>query len=212
MANIIGPGSIKQETVAPKSSLDGAGDYEYVTIHNPLSDDFQVQVAQDVPVSMPFEIRNKTATVQSESDVARTLGFPLKNPDHRAKKYIYNTAIIPAGGTMNFKGGEAQVVVRQLTNEILQQEGKRRLMSDPTLRKEVEDRIVKKRGSVQDLLDERMVTPLQQVNQAINQSNEVQNEEAFAGLNRGQEAGTGDAPVVDTSVKDGMGRTKKANS
>lgn len=213
--SIIGPGSVQQDTIAPKPSLEGSSEYEYVTILNPLKDDFQVLVAQDIPVNVPFQIRNGTGLVQSERDVSTQYGIPLKNPDHTAKKYIYNQAVIPAGMTMNFKGNEAQVVVKQLVDAILQIEKKSRLLSDPVLRKEVEDRIIMKRGSVQDILDSNFVTPRQQLDEAIKQSNEANNEKDFPGLSQavgGPETGATDTPNLNLDSKNPVGRPAKANS
>lgn len=195
MPKVVGPGSIRQDQIAPSPSLEGATEFEYVTILNPLTDDFQVMVAQDIPVNMPFQLRSPTSLVQSERDVTSQYGLQLKNPDHTAHKYIYNQTIIPAGKTMNFKGNEAQVVVKQLVNEILQREGQRRLMADPTLRKQVEDRIIVSRGTVQDILDKGFSTPSQQIDEAMSKLNEVSTDEPFPGLNQTIEA---NAPGIGT--------------
>lgn len=184
---VVGPGAVKQDEIAPDPRLDKASEFEYVTILNPLTDDFKVNVAQDVPVNMPFELHNPTDVTKTEQDVTMRYGVGLKNSDHVGKKYIYQQAVIPAGKTMNFKGNEAQVVVKQLVNEILQREGKSRLMSDPNLRREVEDSIIFKRGSIQDILDQGVRTPQQQATEAIKQSNEVTDDQ-FPGLSQASEA------------------------
>lgn len=183
---IIGPGSQVNETEAPKSMLDGASQYEYVTILNPLSDDFQIMVAQDIPVNVPFEIRKdnsgKTSFITTDESGARlNYGLNLKNPDYQAHRHIHNMAIIPAGQTMNFSGNEAQTALRQLVNELLQREGKRRFLADPFVRREAEMRIVKGRGNIQDLMDMNMQTPQAQAQAAIKKSNEAQND-PFPGL------------------------------
>jgi len=144
---VVGPGATQDLQAAPSPTLDGASEYEYVTILNPLTDDFAVRVAQDVPVNMPFAIgkdySGKTQPItQNEQDARQVYGLGLKNPDFIGRKHIVNDTVIRAGETINLKGNEAQVAVRQLVNEILQREGKKRLMADPTLRKEVEDRII----------------------------------------------------------------------
>jgi hypothetical protein len=195
---LVGPGAINENQIAPDPTLAGASEYEYVTILNPLSDDFAIKVAQDVPVNRPFEIRGKTGAIQEENDVRREYGLNLKNPEHPStERVIMNSSIIPAGKTINLKGNEAQVAVRQLVNEILQREGKRLLMSDPNLRKEVEDRIIIQRGSMQDLLGSPITTPQAQINEAVNKSNEVTDEQEFPGLD--SIAGESDSsPVRDT--------------
>ena len=65
MADVIGPGAQQDIPTDVKPLLEGASEYEYVTILNPLSVDFAVRVAQDVPVNAPVEIRNETMLTQS---------------------------------------------------------------------------------------------------------------------------------------------------
>lgn len=185
---LVGPGAIKQNEVAPDPSLKGASEQEYVEILNPLTDDFMVQVAQDVPVNMPFQVRHdESGRVQylskNESDVRTNYGLNLKNPDHTGRKQIYNNTVIPAGKSKIFRGNEAQVVVKQIVNEILQRRGKngRRLISDPVQRREIEDEIIVRRGFVQELMDSNFQSERAQTTQAINKANEVTDE--FPGLN-----------------------------
>lgn len=182
---VVGPGAQQVVATDVKSLLDGASEYEYVTILNPLSDDFAVRVAQDVPVNMPLEIRAGTGVTQSERDVIQGYGLDLKNPDFQGRKHIINDTIIKSGQTINLKGNEAQVAIRQLVNEIMQREGNQRLMSDPTLRNEVEQRIVISRGSVQELIDGGLQSQHSQIDAAINKSNEVTDEQPFPGLTSG---------------------------
>lgn len=204
MANVVGPGSQIQDKNAPEPMLLDASEYEYVTLHNPLSDDFQVMVAQDVPVNVPFEIRKDssgktTFLTNTAQDAKMVYGLDLKNPEHQSKKYIHNTAIIPAGGTMNFRGNEAKVACTQLVNEIMQREGNRRFIADPVKRNEVEQRIIKKRGSVQALMEGQLTTPQAQAQAAVERSNSEQ----FPGLKQATEStnqGTEEAPAPATDT------------
>ncbi len=214
--SIVGPGASQETEVEVRPTLEGASEYEYITILNPLTDDFAIRVAQDIPVNMPLEIKNKTSFVKDESDLVRNYGLDLKNPDHKAKKYITNDTVIKAGQTINLKGNEAQVAVRQLVNEIAQREGKRRLLADPTVRKKIEERIIIGRGSIQDLMDTGLKSPRTQINEAINQSNEVNNEESeFPGLveerdNTPSERGTETPEPSPAPEKRTVGRPRKA--
>lgn len=211
---ILGPGAVQQEDTSPAPLLEGANEFEYVEILNPLTDDFAVRVAQDVPVNMPLQIRNKTGLVKEEGDVVRSYGLDLKNPDHQAKKYIVNDTVIPAGKTIRLKGNEAQVAVKQLVDAILQIEGKSRLLADPTLRREVESRIIQGRGSIQDLMDGKFTSARQQATEAINQANEVKDEE-FPGLkqeNPSPGEGVSYTPDSDQPSPKKLGRPKKANT
>jgi len=181
---VIGPGAQQEIATDIKPQLEGASEYEYVTILNPLTDDFAVRVAQDVPVDMPIEIRAKTGLVQSGSDVVRNYGLDLRNPDFKGRKHIINDTIIKAGQTINLKGNEAQVAVRQIVNELMQREGNSKLLSDPTLRAEAESRVIVSRGSIQELMDSNLRSQRSQLDEAVAKSNEVHNEQPFAGLNR----------------------------
>lgn len=215
---LVGPGAIQQNEIAPSPTLEGASEYEFVTILNPLSDDFAVRVAQDIPVNMPVEIRAKTGMIQGSNDVIRSYGLDLKNPEFQSRKHIINDTIIKAGQTINLKGSEAQVAVRQLVNEMLQRQGNSRLMVDPNLRKEAEDKIILRRGSIQELMDQGIQSTRSQIDAAITQSNEVKDEQPFAGFSQPSEIGRGsEAAQVDTGNSDSsqpkrVGRPKKADS
>lgn len=217
MTKVVGPGAVQEVNLDVQPLLDGASEYEFVTILNPLTDDFAILVAQDVPVNMPQAVRSKTASVRDDMDMRRVYGDDFKNPDFKARRHITNDVIIRSGQTINLKGNEAQVAVRQLVNEILQREGKTRLMADPTLRQEVESRIIVHRGSVQDLMDGNFNSLRDQATAAINQSNnqtEVPDEQEFPELERSAPSFTeGD---VDPGTNDGAqekrspGRPRKA--
>lgn len=211
---IVGPGATQDKQIDIKPTLDGVSEYEYITVLNPLTDDFAVRVAQDIPVNMPAHIRDKTALIQEEGDVTRNYGFSLRNPDFKSRKHIINDVIIKSGQTINLKGDQAQVAVRQLVNEIAQREGKARLLADPTVRKEIEDKIIINRGSIQDLMDNNLQSPRQQINKAIDQSNEVDNEPEFPGLDKPVAAdaeGSGNLTDPDPAPqKRTVGRPKKA--
>ncbi len=219
---LIGPGANKREENTPTPTLEGASEYEYVTILNPLTDDFGVEVAQDIPANLPFNIGRDgsgrtTQTTITERDAAQTYGLSLRNPDFQGKKHVSNVIIIKAGETINLKGDEAQVAVRQLVNEIAQQEGKKRMLADPVTRKEIEERIIVARGSVQQLMDNNLVSPKQQVNEAIQRSNEVQHAEepAFPGIgeeDQGPEDVTRESGDQHESRPEEVAREQAANS
>jgi len=200
---LVGPGSVVENEIAPLATLDGASEYEYVTILNPLTDDFAIQVAQSKPVDMPMTINkdNRTAGITtSDRDVAQVYGFQLKNPDFQSRRHILNQTIIKSGKTINLRGDDAQVAVRQLVNEIIQREGNTLHQADPNVRKEVEGRIIIARGSVEDLMDNRLQSTQTVIDKAINKSNEVNDEGTFATLNATTDKGTGsEEATADTA-------------
>lgn len=199
---VVGPGSAQEIDSSIRPLLDNASEYEFVTVLNPLTDDFAIRVAQDIPVNIPFDITKPTATTQSGGDVIRNYGLNLKNPDFSSRNHITNNVIIKSGQTLNLKGNEAQVAVRQIANELMQREGNGRLLSDPTLRREAEERIIISRGSIQDLMDNKLVTPRDQLNAAIKESNEVQDEQAFPGLTEPESPiGTVGEGIKDSGAK-----------
>jgi hypothetical protein len=181
--NAAGPGSVQENDVAPRPLLEGVSEYQVVTILNPLSVDFIGKVGQSKPVSLPFEVRKDGYTnplTRTEEDVTRNYGLNLKNPDHQARIPISSNVHIPSGRTINLQGNEAKVIVTQLVNEILQREGKKLFLADPTTRVEVERRIVMSIRSLEDVLG--TVQSVQtQINEGLNKVNE-QDEPEFPGL------------------------------
>jgi hypothetical protein len=218
--SVVGPGAQPQQSENPLPLLDRASEMEYVILLNPLTDDFAVRVAQDLPINMPFEISKDVSgkvsrLTNTEQDARQVYGLDLKNPDFQGRKHIIIDTIIKAGQTKVFKGNEAQVAIRQLVSEILQREGNKRLMADPNLRNEVETRIIQGRGPIQELMDGTLRTPRNQIDEAISRSNEEIDEIPTAGSNqRNQDPG---AKIIDPSddnkiSRRSVGRPKKTDS
>lgn len=200
----IGPGAQQDEQVAPDPKLQGASEFEYVTVFNPMSADFAARVGQDVAVDVPFEIQQDKsgqtqALTKTEGDASQRYGLSLKNPDFKGRRHVHRDLIIPAGGSLNLRGNDAQVVVRQLVNEILQRQGEQRFIADPVKRREIEDSVILERGSIEDIMAARMQTPQQQANAAIDASNNrgENNEQPFAGV---AEQPTGEATERDKNT------------
>lgn len=223
MENSVGPGAVEEAQVAPKPLLEGANEYEYVELLNPLTADFIGIFAMTRPVRASITISNSPdapGATQNESDVRQNYGLNLNNPDFTGKSNIQSRIKIPAGQTVRMPGNEAQVIIRQLVNEIMGREGKKLMMADPYQRSLVENRIVIHRGTMAEILD-RPQTVQEQFKTAIDNSNQ---EEEFAGLGendaQAQPAGTGSATTVEPSPSAGdeteqperrnQGRPKKA--
>jgi hypothetical protein len=206
-----GPGAIEDQGIAPKPLLEGATAYEVVTVFNPLPVDFYGMVGQDKPVNLPFEIRKDNVTnpiSTTEADVKRNYGLDLKNRDHSARLPITNKVLIRSGATLNLFGNEAQVVVRQLVNEIMQREGKRLLLADPYQRSLVENKIVRSRRSTTEAIG-GVDSVTDQMRKGVDKLNEQENE-AFPEL-RASEPATGFAEGSGNggdTVKRGPGRPK----
>lgn len=184
---VVGPGAVVQNEISPDAALKGVGAEKIVTVLNPLSDDFAVQVGVSRPVEVPIQVSDpatKGQTKLSELDVSRTYGVGLRNSDHQSNKHFTNQVIIKSGKTMRFTGDVAQVAVRQITNEVLQREGDSKLIADPIKRKAVEDKIIISIQSQEEFMNEPIQTVNDQVAAALKQANEVQHEEtAFPELN-----------------------------
>lgn len=173
----IGPGAIELQGEAPKPMLEGVTAYQYVEIFNPLSQDFRAQVGATKPANTPIKIYRDPVTqaaTKTESDLQTNYGLGgFKNSEHRDNIHIGQPIEIKSGQTKRIPGNAAQVVVRQLTNEIMGREGNKELMADPFARNKVEQRIVRKIGNV----DEFMEQPIQSVDQQLNQALENKNAE-----------------------------------
>lgn len=205
-----GPGAIEDTGEAPKPMLEGATDYEVVELHNPLAVDFTGIVGITRAVNVPFEIRRDGVTSVStttEGDVARTYGLSLKNPDHKAQGHIQQRVVIPSGKTIRLQGAQAQVIVRQLVNEIMAREGNQLLMADGFARNQVEQQVILRRTGINEIMDAPLDVQTQLSN-AVDKLNEAPHEEAFAGLRQPApskadptpESASGDSNVAATTL------------
>ncbi len=170
----VGPGAITDQGIAPDPLLQGATDYEYVTLYNPLETQFVGVFGTSRPVNIPFQIRGDSmgqTVTKTEQDVARNYGLPLKNKDHQAEGHFQQQVQIPAKGTTVLLGSEAQVICRQLVNEIMQQRGQKLLLADAHARNAVELEVVKSRGSVNDRLGRGPMSVRDQLQDAVDDMN-----------------------------------------
>lgn len=176
--NTAGPGAIIEQGEAPKPLLEGASEYEYVTVLNPLSVDFVGLVGVSRPANMPFQIRKDgmTSTVtENEQDMVRNYGMSLKNKDHTGRISVQNRVVIPSGKTVNLLGNEAQVIVSQLVDEIMQRRRQNLLLADPNARRNVEEEVVISRRGVNDLLGRGPITVQEQLRDAVEATNQEDN-------------------------------------
>lgn len=209
---VVGPGAQQAIATDIKPMLDGASELEVITVFNPLTDDFAVRVAQDVPVNMQYTAKTQDGQIVNESQLNMVYGAPLRNRDFQAKKHITMDTVIRAGETHNFRGNEAQVAVRQIVNELMQREGNGKLLSDPTLRSQAEARVVKGRRSIQDIMDSNIQTPRAQVDAAIAKSNEVVDDPRLGRDTSTEVRETGEDSGADSVQQErrGPGRPKRA--
>lgn len=172
----IGPGTIEQ-TTHEKPTLEGYDENYYAEILNPLSQTFVGRVASSRPSSSPFEVRVSSATptiTRNEDDVRRNYGLDLKNADHTAQKHYSQTISIPAGGTVRLPGNEAQVIIRQLVNVIMDKRDQHILKGDSWARKQVEDEIVLKIGTMDEFFTTQRLNVKEVLNRDLNNEAEEQ--------------------------------------
>lgn len=165
----VGAGAIAQEQTNPKPTLEGASEYEYVTLTNPLPFTFKGKVAQSRPVNSPIRIvggREKGVT----EETLRGAGLDLRNPDHPSNSHVTNIVEIKSGASINLRGDEAQVIVRQLVNEVLHYNGQTLKIGAPTYRKDIEEQVITGRRSIDDLLDRK--SEREMIDEVIAQKNE----------------------------------------
>jgi hypothetical protein len=106
--------------------------------------------------------------------VRQLYGLELRNPAHIGKANITNKVPIKSGQTVRLLGNEAQVVVRQLVNEIMSREGNKLLLADPFARRAVEERIIISRGNVADVLGRNPITVQEQLQAVKEEEHEAQ--------------------------------------
>jgi len=112
-----------------KSLVDTFTEYDIVEVFNPLSVDFEAKVASSVV--------NPNAGVDKTID---RLG--LRNASHPSQSHVVNKVVIPSGQSKKMPGHVARVVVTQLVNEIMQQQGAVKQMGDKALRIPFEEMVI----------------------------------------------------------------------
>lgn len=192
---LAGPGAVKQSPTGVVARLDGASENEYIEVLNPLSVAFIARVASSRPINAPVRIvtdQNTPTATRTEDDLRRNYGLDLRNPDHKSMTHIEQTVEIRPGATVRLPGNEAQVVVRQLVNEILQREGRKLFIGDPFSRQQVEDRIIIKRGSMSEFFGMQSLNVREELNKGM--TNET-TEQSFPEIedNSGEDASSADA-------------------
>lgn len=192
----VGAGTIDQEQVRPSPSLDGASEYEYVTLMNPLPFKFVGKVAQSRPVNAPIRIVNGGERGIDENSLKQA-GLDLRNADHPSNAHVTSLIQIESGSSINLRGDEAQVIVRQLVNELMSYEGHTLRIGNPAYRKAAEDRIIVGRKSIDELLGSPK-SERELVDEALTKKNE---EVAFPAMTATEAPGITVSEVIETKKK-----------
>lgn len=151
-----GPGAVKERSFEIPM-LDGMDGNYYVEIINPLPKTFVGRVASSRPGSAQLQIRiaKETPTLtRTSSDMARNYGLDMEREiaagGHRAQQHFAQTIEIPSGSVVRLPGNEAQVVIRQLVNVIMDIRGQQILKGDAYARHQIEAEIIIKTGTMDE--------------------------------------------------------------
>jgi hypothetical protein len=176
-----GPGSIKIAE-RTKPMVDGLSENYYVEILNPLSVTFMGKVASSRPIHSELRIvtsKDTPTLTQNEDDIRRNYGLDLRNPDHKSMAHYTQTVSIPPGATIRLPGNEAQVIVRQLVNIIMDKEGNKLLKGDSFARHQVEERIIMKQGTMSEFFTQSSVDIREVINKDLQHEHEPETEQPF---------------------------------
>lgn len=198
----VGPGSVEQQDIQPDPILQGATEFEWVEILNPMSVDFIGQYGVTRPVNAPVKViqsEGMSTVTKNEGDVARNYGVDLRNPDHPGKADAIVPVEIKSGKTKKMRANDAIPILKQLVDQVMQSEDATAKLADPVSRNKVEKRIVIGRGSMNDLMGE-VPTVEQQFTKAL----EEKNDEPFG------EENPSETPVASEPGRRGPGRPPKA--
>lgn len=180
----VGVGAVSQDQTRPEPTLNGVGEFKYVTLLNPLPIRFTGKVGQTRTINSPMRIgKTQTGASYSENDLVKA-GLDLRNSDVQGRAQLTNEITIEPGKTINLRGDEAQVIVRQLVNEVMHYRGQTLHIGSPAYRKKVEDEIIKGVYGIDELLGTPLKSEEEQINQAIAQTNVPEQEVPFPTLSK----------------------------
>ena len=147
----VGPGLLETDLVAPRPMLEGFSGSNYADLYNPLPMDFVAIFASSKPVNAPAVIKASGQGVQTKNESSLEQNYGLggfRNENYNSKIHVKHQAVIKAGETKRFFGDNAQVIVRQLVNEIIQRRGNSIKLGDLFHRNIIEKEVIKQRGEV----------------------------------------------------------------
>ncbi len=224
----VGPGAIAQQGVDPKPLLEEVGEFNYVELLNPLSVTFIGQAALTTAITAPMRVGDQNpdgaGITKNENDIRQVYGFDLRSQAQQSgKTHVLNRIPIESGKTVRLLGGEAKVVLGQLTNVYMQRIGKGHLLANAHERRIVEEQIVQRVGDLRTAMAAAPLSVQQQLKSALDSLDDQpgallegassSGETEFPGLenNRvGTNSVEGDPsqPAPDDVAKRGPGRPK----
>lgn len=216
----VGPGASPERAEEPKSVLEGISDYNFVEIQNPLTVRFVGQAALTTNINAPMPIsanhENAPGLTKNESDIRQIYGFDLRaQAQQSGKTHIINRIPIESGQTIKLLGGEAKVILGQLTSIVMQREGKESLLANMHERRAVEERIVRRIGSLQEELGRAPLSVREQLQTTLNSLNEQPGTQIAQGDDGEQEfpdlapVGAGTDTSQNSSGEAALGTPKK---
>lgn len=173
-----------------KSLVDGFTEYDIVEVFNPLSVDFEATVA--------------TSVVNPNAGIDKTIErIGLRSNSHPAMSHVQNTVVIPSGQSKKMPGHVARVVVTQLVNEIMQQQGAVKQMGDKALRIPYEEMVVMDSAKFQQ--SEDIITAEERFQRQLDELNktteiEVTKDEQPFTAQRTDTSGTGESEAGASDI------------
>lgn len=146
----VGPGTVRQEDSDAQPLLNGMSEYHFVDVFNPLPIPFTGQFAATKPVNAPMRIgkSDENGRQISERDLDAALGGAFRNPDFQGRTHVTTNYVIEAGETKRLLGNEAQVIVRQLVNALMDLDGATLRRGNNFYRRKYEEKVVKNYGEI----------------------------------------------------------------
>lgn len=165
------------------TDLKKIGEFDVVTVHNPLSDDWTGKVARSVPAVL--------AEGPVEQIAREKYGVTLTNPNSSTLKHVNQTVSIKSGQSLRIPGPLARVLVTQLVKEMMQREGKVRGIANPDVFQKYVDRVVVDQSSMLgEVSSESIEDKLQKELDDLNKDD--QHEEAFPDAEQAPESDSSD--------------------
>src|SRR5688572_3901001 len=101
-----------------KSILEGITEHDVVTVHNPLSDAFEVTIARTVTVpNRPQAMATGNAAADA---FVNGLQNSIASGGHLPQAHVQQKIKFEAGQTLRLPGDVARVAVRQIVKEMMQ--------------------------------------------------------------------------------------------
>lgn len=156
---------VDESVVERPSLLEAFTDGDYVELYNPLDTHFRGITGQQVVVPAQETTNERIAREKA--------GVDVRSGGKSDMQLVRQPIVLRSKQTIRLPGHIAKVVGRQLVTAMIQMDGDKKKVADPTTRRIYEEKIIRSNGRINDFLSQQVLTQSEQVGRTISDLNKM---------------------------------------